>query len=61
MTIKIIKAQITTQDEKGHIKHLSQKDSKSIHWRKALEVIVAGTSGAPIPAVTNKKKDKKKD
>ena len=61
MTIKIIKAQITTQDEKGHIKHLSQKDSKSIHWRKALEVIVAGTSGAPIPPVTKKNKNKSKE
>ena len=61
MTIKIIKAHITTQDEKGHIKHLSQKDSKSIHWRKALEVIVAGTV-MPVPPVTKKKgSDKKKD
>ena len=60
MTLKIIRTQITTQDEKGHIRHLSDKDSKSLHWRKALEVIVAGTV-MPIPPVTKKKSDKKKD
>jgi len=58
MTIKIIKAQITTKDENGHIRHYSERDTEHINWEKVAEAL-----GAPKTTTKEKKPPaaKKKD
>lgn len=58
MAAKIIKAQITTKDEKGHIRHHTEQ-SKNINWKKLAEEL----GGTPPVMVTKEKKTtpKKKD
>ena len=60
MTIKIIKAQITTRDEKGHIRHYSERDTEHIDWGKVAEAIGAPktpTKEKKSPTAAAKKKD----
>lgn len=57
--LKIIKAQITTRDEKGHVRHHNENTS-SIDWGKVAEALTA-----PKATTTKEKKStaatKKKD